>query len=84
MFNSCRPWYVATKAPAAKDVVIAIDRSASMSITDSLASSGSRLFYAKDAANAIIDSLSPTDRVIKIFHLAGNENEWHCTHMTIF
>ena len=58
-----RPWYVATKAPAAKDVIIVIDRSASMNARDSLANSNSRLDYAKEAASAVIDTLSPTDRV---------------------
>ena len=60
---------MATRAPDAKDVVVVIDRSASMNTRDSLSNSNSRLDYAKDAASAVIDTLSPTDRVFLRIHL---------------
>ncbi|CAH1777703.1 unnamed protein product [Owenia fusiformis] len=61
--NRFRPWYVESATPEPKDVVIVIDKSGSMSHTVSHSRSMSRLDVAKDAANSVLDTLNPSDRV---------------------
>jgi uncharacterized protein YegL len=53
-----RPWYVRGASPGGKDVVIVIDKSGSMG--------GSRIWTARRAAQAVLDGLSPVDRVAVI------------------
>ncbi|ELU16026.1 hypothetical protein CAPTEDRAFT_193019 [Capitella teleta] len=67
-FKSCsstydprfRPWYVEAATPESKDVVVVIDTSGSMS--DSY-SSRVLMDIAKEAANTVITTLNPNDRV---------------------
>ena len=59
-----RPWYVAAAVPEAKDVVIVIDQSGSMGITVD-GTGRTRLDIVKEAVNAVLDTLYPTDRVRK-------------------
>ena len=51
-----RPFYVETATPDAKDVVLVIDTSASMT--------GQKMYIAKEAANAVLDTMNPKDQVI--------------------
>ena len=57
-----RPWYVAAAVPEPKDVVIILDVSGSMGAYDS-GSGKTRLSLAKEAVNAVLDTLYPTDEV---------------------
>ena len=50
-----RPFYVETATPEAKDVVIVIDISGSMT--------GDKLYIAKEAAKTVLDTLNPKDQV---------------------
>ncbi|KAL9960898.1 hypothetical protein ACROYT_G034406 [Oculina patagonica] len=50
-----RPFYVETATPEAKDVVLVIDTSLSMT--------GDKLFNAKEAAKTVLDTLNPKDKV---------------------
>ena len=50
-----RPFYVETATPEAKDVVLVIDSSASMT--------GKKFNTAKEAAKTVLDSLNPKDQV---------------------
>ena len=50
-----RPWYVETATPEAKDVVLVIDSSASMT--------GKKFTIAKKAAETVLESLNPKDQV---------------------
>ena len=50
-----RPWYVETATPNPKDVVLVIDTSGSMSAT--------RLNVTKEAANTVLNTMNPRDRV---------------------
>ena len=50
-----RPFYVETATPEAKDVVLVIDSSASMT--------GKKFTTAKEAAKTVLDSLNPKDQV---------------------
>ncbi|XP_068714497.1 VWFA and cache domain-containing protein 1-like [Montipora foliosa] len=50
-----RPFYVETATPEAKDVVLLIDTSASMT--------GPKMYIAKEAANAVLDTMNPKDQV---------------------
>ena len=50
-----RPYYVETATPEAKDVVLVIDISASMS--------GEKLYIAKEAAKTVLDTMNPRDQV---------------------
>ena len=50
-----RPFYVETATPEAKDVVLVIDTSASMS--------GDNLITTKEAAKTVLDTLNPKDQV---------------------
>ena len=50
-----RPWYVESATPEAKDVVLVIDSSASMT--------GNKFTIAKKAAKTVLDSLNPKDQV---------------------
>lgn len=50
-----RPFYVETATPDAKDVVLVIDTSASMT--------GQKMYIAKEAANAVLDTMNPKDQV---------------------
>ena len=51
-----RPWYVETATSIPKDIVILIDRTKSMVDTGAF-------FIAKDAAEIVISTLNPRDRV---------------------
>lgn len=57
-----RPWYVETATPSAKDVVVVIDKSGSMSAYDDSAGK-SLMSIAKDAATSVVETLNPNDRV---------------------
>ena len=50
-----RPFYVETATPEAKDVVLVIDVSASMT--------GEKLYAAKEAAKTVLDTMNPKDQV---------------------
>ncbi|KAJ7382932.1 hypothetical protein OS493_031707 [Desmophyllum pertusum] len=50
-----RPWYVETATPEPKDVVLVIDTSGSMSTT--------LMNVAKEAANTVLSTMNPRDRV---------------------
>ena len=50
-----RPYYVETASPEAKDVVLVIDISASMT--------GEKLYIAKEAAKTVLETLNPRDQV---------------------
>ena len=50
-----RPFYVETATPEAKDVVLVVDISASMT--------GEKLYIAKEAANTVLDTMNPKDQV---------------------
>ena len=50
-----RPFYVETATPEAKDVVLVVDISASMT--------GENLYIAKEAANTVLDTMNPKDQV---------------------
>ena len=50
-----RPFYVETATPDAKDVVLVIDISASMT--------GDKLYTAKEATKTVLDTLNPRDQV---------------------
>ena len=50
-----RPFYVETATPEAKDVVLVIDTSASMT--------GEKLHVAKEAAKTVLDTMNPKDQV---------------------
>jgi Mg-chelatase subunit ChlD len=55
-----RPWYVEAATPESKDVVVVIDTSGSMSNSYS---SRVLMDIAKEAANTVITTLNPNDRV---------------------
>jgi len=50
-----RPFYVETATPEAKDVVLVVDISASMT--------GEKLYIAKEAAKTVLDTMNPKDQV---------------------
>ena len=50
-----RPFYVETATPEAKDVVLVVDISASMT--------GENLYIAKEAAKTVLDTMNPKDQV---------------------
>ncbi|XP_078487608.1 VWFA and cache domain-containing protein 1-like [Ciona intestinalis] len=52
--NRFRPWYVQANVPKPKQVVIVIDKSASMGITN--------MNLAKEAAKSVVSTLNPQDR----------------------
>lgn len=54
-----RPFYVETATPEAKDVVLVIDTSASMT--------GANLVIAKEAANTVLDTMNPKDQVRSLY-----------------
>ncbi|XP_069121602.1 VWFA and cache domain-containing protein 1-like isoform X2 [Argopecten irradians] len=65
-----RPFYVATATPVHKDVVVIIDRSGSMSTTHN----GVTLMkIAQDAANTVLETLNPNDRVSVLAFETGVE-----------
>ena len=51
-----RPWYVLASTPEPKDVIIILDTSASMTTSD-------RISKAREAAKAVLSTLSPRDFV---------------------
>ena len=51
----CRPWYVETATPIAKDLVLVIDSSGSMM--------GRSMEIARQAAKTVVETLNPNDRV---------------------
>lgn len=55
-----RPWYALGATPKKKDVVLIVDVSGSMGIAFG---SQSRLQVAQEAANVVLDTLNPDDRV---------------------
>ena len=62
-----RPWYVEALTPEAKDVVILLDVSESMR-TDTSGNSNN-LAMAKTAVIAVLSTLSPRDRVNRLYYL---------------
>ena len=56
-----RPFYVETATPEAKDVVLVIDISASMT--------GEKLYNAQEAAKTVLDTLNPKDQVSAIWFI---------------
>lgn len=59
----CRPWYYSATSGVAKDVVILIDVSFSMSGTYNGTASMTKLAVAINTATAIVATLTPNDRV---------------------
>ncbi|XP_070564127.1 VWFA and cache domain-containing protein 1-like [Ptychodera flava] len=58
--NRFRPWYVETATPEPKNVVIVIDKSGSMS---DVYEGRSLMQIAKDAANSVLGTMNPSDKV---------------------
>ena len=65
-----RPFYVETATPEAKDVVLVVDISASMT--------GENLYIAKEAAKTVLDTMNPKDQVGDRTHATDYCNKFSC------